>query len=54
LREQLDGWEEIKDKDVPALNEQLKKSGSAEIKIALANIGTRMGEAEKAAGEDGP
>jgi hypothetical protein len=54
LREQLDGWQEIKNKDIPALNEQLKKSGAAEVKISLANIQTTMGEAEKAAGEDEP
>ncbi len=54
LREQLDQWQEIKNKDILELNEQLKKSGAAEVKIALANIGTRMGEAEKAAGEDEP
>jgi hypothetical protein len=54
LREQLKNWEEIKTKDVPGLNEHLKKSGAAEIKISLADIETKIGEAEKAAGEDEP
>ncbi len=54
LREQLDRWQEIKNKDVPALNEQLKKSGAAEMKISLADIEAKIGEAEKAAGEDEP
>lgn len=54
LRQQLEHWQEIKNKDLPALNEQLKKSGAAEVKISLADIETQMGEAEKAAGEDEP
>ena len=54
LREQLDHWQEIKNKDVPALNEQLKKAGAAEVKVSLADIETKIGEAEKAAGEDEP
>ena len=54
LRKQLDDWQEIKSKDVPALNEQLKKSGAAEVKISLADIETIMGEAQKAAGEEEP
>ena len=54
LREQLDHWQEIKNKDVPALNEQLKKAGAAEVKVSLADIETKIGEAEKGAGEDEP
>ena len=50
LREQLDHWQEIKNKDVPALNEQLKKAGAAEVKVSLADIETKIGEAEKGAG----
>jgi hypothetical protein len=54
VREQLDRWQEIKSKDVPALNRNLEKAGAAKINIARADIAITWGEAEKAAGEDEP
>jgi photosystem II stability/assembly factor-like uncharacterized protein len=54
LREQVAYWQEIKTKDLPELNNELKKAGASEINVALADIETTWSSPEKAAGEDEP